>query len=131
MYKTSKDYGRLWELAQEINIICWCDNNLTPCVVNRDCSRIYVEMFNYTYKHDPDLEESIMSNLEDKEDFIKQCKEHNLEFIDPEPPTCETCAERPRKYKPLGTCLVLNVLKENGWKASDFWCVNHKESEEN
>ena len=84
-YQTSTDYKRLFELAKRFRIVCFVDYGdrenpprdivQTQAIEPTDMISIgsrgidYINAFEHTW-------ESI------EEDFIAQCKERNLEFID-------------------------------------------------
>ena len=88
-YKTSKDYNRLFELMKQHRIVCFVDYNREPTengymiqdicqssiILESDSAKIgcrgvsYIDAFEYK-------ENSVL------EDFIEQCNDYNLEFID-------------------------------------------------
>lgn len=79
-YKTSRDYKRLWELAQRASVICIVD---------------------YGDSHYRDVAQTIFSNYDNnlaleikvrgvgyiygdgKSDFIAKCTRYNVEFVEP------------------------------------------------
>lgn len=87
-YKTSRDYERLWQLAQETSVICIVDYNWRDGAISRDIAS--------TICHDGDGKTIQIScrgicyvgpSYEGKERFISACTKYNVEFIDTEPVT--------------------------------------------
>ena len=84
MYKTSKDYDRLWELLnQKAEIACWIKGKTKDKLLTLAA-------------HDNEHPVLITANPDpivfmDYCVFESKCIELNLVFLDPEPPTCETC----------------------------------------
>ena len=78
-YKTSKNYELLYELIKTQRIVCFVENkkgvDICANIPGNDCD-IGVRGISYIY--------AIGNNEQErKKDFIKQCKEYNLEFIVP------------------------------------------------
>lgn len=84
-YKTSRDYERLWELAQKASVICIVDmifyDGGAP---SRDVAHT---LFRAGGKYGPVCELSARGIGyifgDGKDDFVAQCAHHNVEFIEP------------------------------------------------
>ena len=81
-YKTSRDYDRLFELAQETSVICivnyqWHDGEVSRDIAathhNGRSGQISCRGVCYVGPWD-----------NDKETFIRHCAKYNVEFIEPE-----------------------------------------------
>ena len=79
-YKSSRDYTRLWELAQTERVICWLD-------YYEYCTDIASTKCTIYDNGDVTIEISARGTCyilgDTKEDFIRQCKKDNVEFIEP------------------------------------------------
>lgn len=84
-YKTSRDYDRLYELAQETSVICIVDYNWRDGAISRDIASticlggdektIQISCRGICY---------IGPAYDGKETFIRHCAKYNVEFIEPE-----------------------------------------------
>ena len=79
-YKASRDYQRLWELAQTERVICWLDSYescidtaSTKCTIH-DNGKVVVEI---------SARGTCYIWGDNKEHFIEKCKKYNVEFIEP------------------------------------------------
>ena len=84
-YSTSRDYRRLWELAHDHSIVCVVD-----CLpsVSKTCRAIGTTV--YSTEWSPDVVAVCSRGIgpvwaEYIEEFIAQCKDCNLEWLQPLP----------------------------------------------
>jgi hypothetical protein len=93
-YKTSRDYKRLAGLAKKASIICFVSYMYSKVPICKDYLRIgksfYIrhESGNETYKICCNGETMLSAKC--LEDFLCQCENSNVEFIDPEEAPEET-----------------------------------------
>ena len=82
MYKTSKDYEKLWELGMNSKIIAIYEEVKTKgfCFITPSYNNVLIYSFGQE-----------LGRFQKEVDFIDCCKRYNLEFIDPTPNTCELC----------------------------------------
>ena len=81
-YKTSCDYIHLWELAQKYSVVCFADykwddgytcRDVCATVFHLDSHRIALSVRGCEYL-----------DADNVDDFVKDCKRYNIEFIPPE-----------------------------------------------
>ena len=135
MYKTSKDYEKLWELGMNSKIIAIYEEVKTKgfCFITPSYNNVLIYSFGQE-----------LGRFQKEVDFIDCCKRYNLEFIDPDPPKkfCKTCrwwgdndSNEVYKHSPEdgeADCHCENLPMRNfATKTSpDFGCIFHEESEE-
>lgn len=87
-YKTSRDYERLWQLAQETSVACIVDYDFRDGHVCRDiASTICINGDEKTIQISCRGICYVGPAYDGKETFIRHCAKYNVEFIDTEPAT--------------------------------------------
>jgi len=90
-YKTSRNYERLWQLAQEISVVCIVDFDFRDGHVCRDiASTICIDGDEKTIQISCRGICYVGPAYDGKDKFIRHCAKYNVEFIDPEPDTAWT-----------------------------------------
>jgi len=118
-YKTSKDYEKLWDLA--------INNEDEIIGMDKYCEVEYLIIITSF-----DEKVHILNGLRESEfetnkmfAFISYCKANDVQFLDPEPPKCETCKIR-RK------CLIRMAVRDLDLKhkyVNNFGCRFHEYNE--
>jgi len=89
-YKTSKDYGKLFELAKHQRVVCFIEHKDHD---DEEGYRLQDVCQTQVFKTEESQSVSVrgiayisalqMDDISVKEDFISQCENCNLEFIEP------------------------------------------------
>ena len=140
MYKTSKDYEKLWEIyksGQSFHrfgyLSQYGEDSRNSCIIYPTDGCLSIVTWS-----------DKVIRCFDKKDWMRACKQYNLDFIDPDPPKkfCKTCrwwgdndSNEVYKHSPedgKADCHCENLPMRNfATKTSpDFGCIFHEESEE-
>ncbi len=118
-YKLSRDYGKLYELAQEMEIICLLYGNVTTTFCPKGCGCVKIVLG------------AVVLSARTKDDFVLQCEDQRIEWLVPEEveviKNCDNCycCEDRKQYL---YCKKLDHTVPSGTCCGDDWRL--KESEE-